>query len=560
MNKPWKIDNKVSYSIRKRTTGAISMLLSSVILFGHTLNGEAAEIVTQNVTNETAATNVIAVIHTIDGFLSFDNDRNGTSDIMLPNIKIDLTQNGYVLESTYTDSNGYFTFDNLMSGEYVLKINDIVIPGEDPTQIDWSTRTITVKVIADDAKLIRNHIVLKKRPTTEEPTTETPSTEVPTTETPSTEEPTTETPSTEEPTTEIPSTEEPTTETPSTEEPTTETPSTEEPTTETPSTEEPTTETPSSEEPTSETPSTEEPTSETPSTEEPTSETPSTEVPTTETPSTEVPTTETPSTEVPTTETPSTEVPTTETPSTEVPTTETPSTEVPTTETPSTEVPTTETPSTEVPTSETPSTENPTTEGPSTEGPSTETPSIEVPVLEDPAIEDPTSEDIISRTDGNEEQETEDTIVTINRPDENIIINPSITEILTGDNEDAYTRSIPSRPDVIVRGRNDNNLIERSVIFRDTNERYIEHTIEATKSMKDKETKYTSKTVRSNKDDKSDQREIIANNNDDKKSRTPLRDINKQQLEVVVNDKLSSGDLRGLTSFASNLGGLMLVK
>ncbi|WP_415623850.1 SdrD B-like domain-containing protein, partial [Macrococcoides canis] len=167
MNKPWKIDNKVSYSIRKRTTGAISMLLSSVILFGHTLNGEAAEIVTQNVTNETAATNVIAVIHTIDGFLSFDNDRNGTSDIMLPNIKIDLTQNGYVLESTYTDSNGYFTFDNLMSGEYVLKINDIVIPGEDPTQIDWSTRTITVKVIADDAKLIRNHIVLKKRPTTE---------------------------------------------------------------------------------------------------------------------------------------------------------------------------------------------------------------------------------------------------------------------------------------------------------------------------------------------------------------------------------------------------------
>ncbi|UJS27677.1 YSIRK-type signal peptide-containing protein [Macrococcoides canis] len=540
MNKPWKIDNKVSYSIRKRTTGAISMLLSSVILFGHTLNGEAAEIVTQNVTNETAATNVIAVIHTIDGFLSFDNDRNGTSDIMLPNIKIDLTQNGYVLESTYTDSNGYFTFDNLMSGEYVLKINDIVIPGEDPTQIDWSTRTITVKVIADDAKLIRNHIVLKKRPTTEEPTTETPSTEVPTTETPSTEEPTTETPSTEVPTTETPSTEVPTTETPSTEVPTTETPSTEEPTTETPSTEVPTTETPLTEEPTTETPLTEEPTTETPSTEEPTSETPSTEEPTSETPSTEEPTSETPSTEEPTSETPSTEEPTSETPSTEEPTTETPSTEVPT--------------------SETPSTENPTTEGPSTEGPSTETPSIEVPVLEDPTIEDPTSEDIISRTDRNEEQETEDTIVTINRPDENIIINPSITEILTGDNEDAYTRAIPSRPDIIVRGRNDNNLIERSVIFRDTNERYIEHTIEATKSMKDKETKYTSKTVRSNKDDKSDQREIIANNNDDKKSRTPLRDINKQQLEVVVNDKLSSGDLRGLTSFASNLGGLMLVK
>lgn len=56
------------------------------------------------------------------------------------------------------------------------------------------------------------------------------------------------------------------------------------------------------------------------------------------------------------------------------------------------------------------------------------------------------------------------------------------------------------------------------------------------------------------------QREIIANNNDDKKSKIPLRDIKKQQLEVVVNDQLSSGDLRGLTSFASNLGGLMLVK
>ena len=222
-------------------------------------------------------------------------------------------------------------------------------------------------------------------------------------------------------------------------------------------------------------------------------------------------------------------------------------------ETPSTEEPTTETSSTEEPTTETPSTENPTTEGPSTE-----TPSIEVPVLEDPTIENPTIEDIISRTDGNEEQETEDTIVTINRPDENIIINPSITEILTGDNEDVYTRSIPSRPDVIVR--NDNDLIERSIIFRDTNERYIEHTIEATKSMKDKEAKYTSKNVRSNKDDKSDQREIIANNNDDQKSEIPLRDIKKQQLEVVVNDKLSSGDLRGLTSFASNLGGLMLVK
>ncbi|QUR94745.1 YSIRK-type signal peptide-containing protein [Macrococcoides canis] len=540
MNKPWKIDNKVSYSIRKRTTGAISMLLSSVILFGHTLNGEAAEIVTQNVTNETAATNVIAVIHTIDGFLSFDNDRNGTSDIMLPNIKIDLTQNGYVLESTYTDSNGYFTFDNLISGEYVLKINDIVIPGEDPNQIDWSTRTITVKVIADDAKLIRNHIILKKRPTTEVPTTEVPTTEVPTTEVPTTEVPTTETPTTEVPTTETPTTEVPTTETPTTEEPTTETPSTEEPTTETPSTEEPTTETPSTEEPTTETPTTEEPTTETPSTEEPTTETPSTEEPTMETPSTEEPTTETPSTEEPTMETPSTEEPTTETPSTEEPTMETPSTEEPTTETPSTEEPTIETPSTEEPT--------------------TETPSIEVPVLEDPTIEDPTIEDIISHTDGNEEQDTEDAIVTINRPDENIIINPSITEILTEDNDDTYTRSIPLRPDVIVRGRNDNDLIERSVIFSDTNERYIEHTIEATKSMKDKETKYTSKNVRSNKGDKSDQREIIANNNDDKKSKIPLRDIKKQQLEVVVNDQLSSGDLRGLTSFASNLGGLMLVK
>ncbi|QCT75709.1 YSIRK-type signal peptide-containing protein [Macrococcoides canis] len=515
MNKPWKIDNKVSYSIRKRTTGAISMLLSAVILFGHTLNGEAAEIVTQNVTNETAATNVIAVIHTIDGFLSFDNDRNGTSDIMLPNIKIDLTQNGYVLESTYTDSNGYFTFDNLISGEYVLKINDIVIPGEDPNQIDWSTRTITVKVIADDAKLIRNHIILKKRPTTEVPTTEVPTTEVPTTEVP---------------TTEVPTTEVPTTETPTTETPTTETPTTEVPTTETPTTEEPTTETPSTEEPTTETPSTEEPTTETPSTEEPTTETPSTEEPTTETPSTEVPTTEVPTTETPSTETPSTEEPTTETPSTEEPTTETPSTEEPTIETPSTEEPT------------------------------TETPSIEVPVLEDPTIEDPTIEDIISHTDGNEEQDTEDAIVTINRPDENIIINPSITEILTEDNDDTYTRSIPLRPDVIVRGRNDNDLIERSVIFSDTNERYIEHTIEATKSMKDKETKYTSKNIRSNKGDKSDQREIIANNNDDKKSKIPLRDIKKQQLEVVINDQLSAGDLRGLTSFASNLGGLMLVK
>ncbi|WP_188019495.1 hypothetical protein [Macrococcoides canis] len=555
MNKPWKIDNEVSYSIRKRTTGAISMLLSSVILFGHTLNGEAAEIVTQNVTNETAATNVIAVIHTIDGFLSFDNDRNGTSDIMLPNIKIDLTQNGYVLESTYTDSNGYFTFNNLISGEYVLKINDIVIPGEDPNQIDWSTRTITVKVIADDAKLIRNHIILKKRPTTEVPTTEVPTTEVPTTE-----EPTTETPSTEEPTTETPSTEEPTTETPTTEVPTTEVPTTEVPTTETPTTEVPTTEVPTTEVPTTEVPTTEEPTTETPSTEEPTTETPSTEVPTTETPSTETPTTEVPTTEVPTTETPSTETPTTEVPTTEVPTTETPSTETPTTEVPTTETPTTETPTTEEPTTETPSTEEPTTETPTTEEPTTETPSTEVPVLEDPTIEDPTIEDIISHTDGNEEQDTEDAIVTINRPDENIIINPSITEILTEDNEDTYTRSIPSRPDVIVRGRNDNDLIERSAIFSDTNERYIEHTIEATKSMKDKETKYTSKNVRSNKGDKSDQREIIANNNDDKKSKIPLRDIKKQQLEVVVNDQLSSGDLRGLTSFASNLGGLMLVK
>ncbi|MCO4097420.1 hypothetical protein KFX46_10490, partial [Macrococcus canis] len=267
-----------------------------------------------------------------------------------------------------------------------------------------------------------------------------------------------------------------------------------------------------------------------------------------------------PTTEVPTTETPSTETPTTEVPTTETPSTETPTTEVPTTETPTTEVPTTETPSTEEPSTETPTTEVPTTETPSIEEPTTETPSIEVPVLEDPTIEDPTIEDIISRTDGNEEQDMEDAIVTINRPDENIIINPSITEILTGDNEDTYTRSIPSRPDVIVRGRNDNDLIERSVIFSDTNERYIEHTIEATKSMKDKETKYTSKNVRSNKGDKSDQREIIANNNDDKKNKIPLRDIKKQQLEVVVNDKLSSGDLRGLTSFASNLGGLMLVK
>ncbi|MCO4097341.1 YSIRK-type signal peptide-containing protein, partial [Macrococcus canis] len=294
MNKPWKIDNEVSYSIRKRTTGAISMLLSSVILFGHTLNGEAAEMVTQNVTNETAATNVIALIHTIDGFLSFDNDRNGTSDIMLPNIKIDLTQNGYVLESTYTDSNGYFTFDNLTSGEYVLKINDIVIPGEDPNQIDWSTRTITVKVIADDAKLIRNHIVLKKRQTTEVPTTEVPTTEVPTTEVPTTEVPTTEVPTTEVPTTEVPTTEVPTTETPSTEVPTTETPTTEVPTTEVPTTEVPTTEVPSTEEPSTETPTTEVPTTEVPSTEEPSTETPTTEVPTTETPSTETPTTEVP--------------------------------------------------------------------------------------------------------------------------------------------------------------------------------------------------------------------------------------------------------------------------
>ncbi|UBH13027.1 SdrD B-like domain-containing protein [Macrococcus armenti] len=301
-----------SFSIRKSATGVTSLLLSTIVLFGSTLVGNTAQAITQvdPATNDVISPTVVRE-HTVDGFLSFDENRDGISDIFIPNIKVELLQNGSVIASTTTNSNGYFVFNEVPTGTYELKFIEFIVPGENLETVNWSTRTFTIKLSELNSYTERTNIVVKRRvPTTEQPTTEAPTTEAPTTEAPTTEQPTTEAPTTEAPTTEQPTTEQPTTEAPTTEAPTTEQPTTETPTTEAPTTEQPTTETPTTEAPTTEQPTTETPTTEAPTTEQPTTEAPTTEAPTTEAPTTEELTTEAPTTEAPTAEELTTEAPT----------------------------------------------------------------------------------------------------------------------------------------------------------------------------------------------------------------------------------------------------------
>jgi len=245
MSNLWREEHKASYLIKKKTTGVVSILFCSILVIGYTGESNAAEVFKKNTTINSPS--IVSDRHIIDGYLSFDENRDGISDIALSDIQIDLMQNERVIDSTFTRNNGYFRFVNLPKGEFTLKISRVIIPGEDVNQIDWTKRTIFQKVVVDNSNIVRRYIILNKKSvvealTTEAPTTEAPTTEAPTTEAPTTEIPTTETPTTEAPTTETPTTETPTIETPIIETPITETPTTEAPTTETPTTEAPTTE------------------------------------------------------------------------------------------------------------------------------------------------------------------------------------------------------------------------------------------------------------------------------------------------------------------------------
>ncbi len=468
MSNLWREEHKASYLIKKKTTGVASILFCSILVIGYTGESNAAEVFKKNVT--ISSPSIVLDRHIIDGYLSFDENRDGISDIALSDIQIDLMQNEKVIDSTFTRNNGYFRFVNLPKGEFTLKISRVIIPGEDVNQIDWTKRTIFQKVVVDNSNIVRRYIILNKKSVVETPTTEIPTTEIPTTEIPTTETPTTETPTTEIPTTEAPTTETPTTEMPTTEMPTTEMPTTEAPTTETPTTEMPTTEIPT--------------------TEAPTTEAPTTEIPTTEMPMTEIPTTEAPTTEAPTTEVLTTEIPTTEMPTTEMPTTEAPTTEAPMTEAPTTEAPTTETPTTEIPT-----TEIPTTEIPTTEASTTEMLTMEI--------------DISGNTQSAEDKELRDVHTSRIEMQDDL-------RFLAKDNSE------------VVKDRNEHLIQDDKISVQDNNRRKLQKSISGYPVSREDDTSFPH--------------------------------IEKTQIEVVVSDKLSSGNLRGLTTFASNIGGLLLTR
>ncbi|WP_211321864.1 hypothetical protein [Macrococcoides caseolyticum] len=205
MSNLWREEHKSSYLTKKKTTGVASILFCSILIIGYTEESKAAEVFKKNVT--ISSPSIVLDRHIIDGYLSFDENRDGISDIALSDIQIDLMQNEKVIDSTFTRNNGYFRFVNLPKGEFTLKISRVIIPGEDVNQIDWTKRTIFQKVVVDNSNIVRRYIILNKKSVVETPTTEIPTTEIPTTETPTTEAPTTETPTTEIPTTEASTTE-----------------------------------------------------------------------------------------------------------------------------------------------------------------------------------------------------------------------------------------------------------------------------------------------------------------------------------------------------------------
>ena len=403
MSNLWREEHKASYLIKKKTTGVASILFCSILIIGYTEESKAAEVFKKNVT--ISSPSIVLDRHIIDGYLSFDENRDGISDIALSDIQIDLMQNEKVIDSTFTRNNGYFRFVNLPKGEFTLKISRVIIPGEDVNQIDWTKRTIFQKVVVDNSNIVRRYIILNKKSVVETPTTEIPTTETPTTEMPTTEAPTTEAPTTEAPTT---------------------------------------------------------------------------ETPTTEMPTTEIPTTETPTTEAPTTEAPTTEIPTTEIPTTEAPTTEVPTTEIPTTETPTTEAPTTETPTTEIPT---------------TEASTTEMLTMEI--------------DISGNTQSAEDKELRDVHTSRIEMQDDL-------RFLAKDNSE------------VVKDRNEHLIQDDKISMQDNNRRKLQKSISGYPVSREDDTSFPH--------------------------------IEKTQIEVVVSDKLSSGNLRGLTTFASNIGGLLLTR
>lgn len=396
MSNLWREEHKASYLIKKKTTGVASILFCSILVIGYTGESNAAEVFKKNVT--ISSPSIVLDRHIIDGYLSFDENRDGISDIALSDIQIDLMQNEKVIDSTFTRNNGYFRFVNLPKGEFTLKISRVIIPGEDVNQIDWTKRTIFQKVVVDNSNIVRRYIILNKKSVVETPTTEIPTTEIPTTETP-----------------------------------------------------------------------------------------------TTEAPTTEIPTTEMPTTETPTTEIPTTEIPTTETPTTEIPTTEMPTTEIPTTEAPTTEAPTTETPTTEIPTTEIPTTEPPTIEIPTTEASTTEMLTMEI--------------DISGNTQSAEDKELRDVHTSRIEMQDDL-------RFLAKDNSE------------VVKDRNEHLIQDDKISVQDNNRRKLQKSISGYPVSREDDTSFPH--------------------------------IEKTQIEVVVSDKLSSGNLRGLTTFASNIGGLLL--
>ena len=189
----------------------------------------------------------------------------------------------------------------------------------------------------------------------------------------------------------------------------------------------------------------------------------------------------------------------------EIPTTETAATESPAEEAPTTEIPTTEAPTTEIPTTETPTTEIPTTEAPTTEIPTTEIPTTEAPTTEILTMEI----DISGNTQSAEDKELRD-------------VNTSLIEMQDD------LRFLAKGNSEVIKDRNEHLIQDDKISMQDNNRRKLQKSI--------------SGYPLSHEDD------------------TSFPHIEKTQIEVVVSDKLSSGNLRGLTTFASNIGGLLLTR
>ncbi|UBH22263.1 hypothetical protein LAU42_11130 [Macrococcus armenti] len=429
-----KNKNNYSFDINKKRTGAASVFLSAILFGGIVVDSEAVQISSTNNATTTNSTIPSVKLHVVDGYLTYDKDNDGISDLNVPNIEVALMRDGNVISTTTTNNSGYFRFDKIPTGQYELKFINFLLPSENKADIDLSERTFVVKVEYLVANVMRTNVRVIPREVVEE---------------------------------------------------------------------------------------------------KPTTEAPTTELPTTELPTTELPTTELPTTELPTTELPTTELPTTELPTTELPTTELPTTELPTTEVPTTELPTTELPTTEVPTTELPTTELPTTELPTTELPTTELPTTEVPATLDNVVNNSVNRNDVER---------------VHTTNQNIVVNDARNSDSNQLNINTIqTADILLPLDVLIDNKTGKYTnINQSIIFN------------SEQSKLPIESKNTSRKPTLSNEKNKDNKEIVSIDDQKSPKFPPFKEIENKLIKAKTETPTSPGEIRGLTTFASSIGGLML--